>query len=350
MLQWMDDFGSYGTNDSLLLDGVYAEEGGTLDSDPDPNASGTVYRMGGGSSPNSMVRKVLTSGQTTVGIAMRLWLDELPDGTGYPVPMEFRDSGNNILVCVTVTSTGALEVRRNARDGTIIAQSSGPVVTADAWWHLEGKLFVDGTNGTIEIRAEGVPEIDADTLDTIGTAGSTCDQVSFAQHAPGTDRTVDYYVKDYVLWDGSGSQNNDFLGSVFVARLVPNADNTVNWSLSTGSVAYELIDESPPNDEVDYIYADDTPPAASLFGIENLPADITSVAGVMTMVRARKTDGGDGKLQVGLDVGGTVANGQDRQLTAAYTFWFDTFDLAPDGSAWTPADVDASLLRLDRTL
>ena len=84
---------------------------------------------------------------------------------------------------------------------------------------------------------------------------------------------------------------------------------------------------------------------------ENLPPDITSVRGLMTLVRASNSDGGDGKLQTSLVSAGDLANGADRQITTAETYWYDISELNPDtGVAWTPANTDSANIRFNRTL
>jgi hypothetical protein len=159
-------------------------------------------------------------------------------------------------------------------------------------------------------------------------------------------------MKDYVVWDGSGTSNNDFLGSVIVYELFTSADDAfpAGWS-STGADGYSVLDNNPPDDGVSYITADDTPPSAAEFSLTNLPADITSVKGLVTRVRAAKSDGGDGQLQVSLISGASTDAGSDRPITVAQTYWSDVSELDPATTvAWTPSGVNAAVLKIERTL
>lgn len=93
-------------------------------------------------------------------------------------------------------------------------------------------------------------------------------------------------------------------------------------------------------------------PDPSKFTFTDLDPNVTSVKGIMSIIRAYKTDGGDGNIQVSLspnDVDWDV--GTDTPLTTASTFYWNTSEVSPDTSApWTPEEVDAILGRLDRTL
>lgn len=352
-IQWMDDFGSYGNTESYMLNGLYAalETGNAsfdLVTDPDVGATNIVGRFTDGTDNDYCVgpRKVLSSTVTTAGAAARFWPASLPaTNNAYPVFFSFRTNANARIVDVGILSTGAI-VARNFVTG-VFHETTGPVMVANGWQHVEVKVVINSVVGSIEIRVEGVTVLNVTGIDT-GTNGVA--QVAFAGERNLTQGFPTFYFKDFVLWDGTGSYNNDFLGSVSVVALTPDSDNSFNWAASTGSVGYVLIDESTPND-ADYISAINPPPAASTFGLSNLPPDVTSVKGLMTLVRARKTDGGDGNLQASLVSNSVGATGANRPITTAYTYWYDIHEIDPNTTApWTPVAVDAALLKLNRTV
>src|SRR3546814_20256984 len=100
---------------------------------------------------------------------------------------------------------------------------------------------------------------------------------------------------DCILWDGSGSANNDFLGSVSVTDLTPASDVALNWALTGAATGAEAVDDFPPDDDTSYIYAVDPPPAATTMELTDLNADVSSVKGLIIFNRSKKTDGGDRK-------------------------------------------------------
>jgi hypothetical protein len=92
-------------------------------------------------------------------------------------------------------------------------------------------------------------------------------------------------------------------------------------------------------------------PAAYKCSLQDLPATVTSVRGVMPIHRSRKTDGGDGNLQQALISGASTGLGSNRPITTAYTYWWDIYDADPNGAiAWTRLAVNALNLQLNRTL
>jgi hypothetical protein len=140
---------------------------------------------------------------------------------------------------------------------------------------------------------------------------------------------------------------------VLVKDLIPTADVNTNWN-TTGPNRFSILDNRPPNDAA-FITAINPPPAAYVAELSNLPADVTSIRGLMTFVRAAKTDGGDGSLQIGLisDPLGVPATalGANRPITVAQTYWRDVFEQDPKTLApWTPAAVDLVRLQINRTL
>lgn len=344
-IEHADCFDIYGTNNGLLLNGVYASAsfgfGGGLSADPDGVSTQRVVRF---ASSETGLRYSLQTPSAVVGCARRAWLPSLPSDAGaQPWLARWADIDNTTIATLEVQSTGAIEL---VVAGDTSYSTNVPVITANAWWHIEDKI--DLTNGTYELRMEGKPVLELTGL-TFNRA--TVYQIAHATEVSGIGAFTTWFLKDYVLWNGGGSQNNDFLGAVRVLNLIPTSDVSLGgWVPSTGTTGYDILDNNPPDDGI-YLSADDSPPAAMSFELSDLPPDITSVRGLVTYVRASKVDGGDGQLQVSLISGANEDNGADRPITVAQTYWRDISELNPTtASAWTPSEVDAAKLKIDRTL
>lgn len=350
-IQHMDNFSMYGTGGNAsaavtrMKDGIWAVTGNSsLVEDPDPTLTTTVFLPNGyGGLDVDWPRLALSSNQTTVGFAQRIYLTQLPTvnpNTVYNAPFAFADSLNTFLFWVSIGPTGAIYVYKNVT-GTkvLVANTSGPVVTANGWYHVEVKL----TQTDVAVRVEGVEVINA-------AHGVTTPQYSLVGYSVRND--INIYSKDVVIWDGSGSNNNNFMGPVIVYSLAPTSDIALNWTPSVGTTGYQILDNIPPVDSTDYISAPyPAMPAAYQCGLSNVPSDVTSVRAVMTVVRAKKSDGGDGQLQVSVVSGASTGNGADRPITTAFTYWRDIFPTDPaTGSAWTPSAVDAASMKINRTL
>jgi hypothetical protein len=355
-LIWADDFKSFGDDEGAMSDGVYGEvDSITLVADPDPLASGNVVRhlnLGNG------MRFVYPSSVTTAGYAGRFWFETLPTSV-LPAIIQFRNASNAAQVTIEVTTTGAIQARRGFSSTGTILGTSNPVITANAWNHIEVKVLVSDTVGTVHVQVNGIEVLALTGQDTLNSGSAEISQIfhgstridsAVTGSASNSATGLTIYRKDAVYWDTSGTQNNDFMGTVSVLRLVVDADSSFNWTPSTGTTGYDLLDEAGP-DDADYISADSTPPAASVFTFGNLPVDVTSVRGLISLVRAKKTDGGDGNLQVSLTSNAADDLGSDRPITTADTYYWDVSELSPDtGVAWTPSEVDDATVKIDRTL
>lgn len=350
--------GLYGTDTSYMDDGLYAQVADLfLVDDPDPSTVGNVVLLGNGSAnTDATLRFVLPATHATAGIGSRVWLTRIPTGNGdNPVIHQFRDGSNAVLVSIVVTPTGAISAYRGGDNtnwatsgATLLGTTTGPVLVADSWQHVETKCLFSATVGTVEVRVEGTPVL---ALTVQNTGAGPCAQVANINTASGSGVETRYYMKDLAVWDGAGSVNNNFLSTIQVYELIATSDVSLNWTPSTGTTGYNLIDEAPPNDDTDYIYAVSPAPSPALFGLSNLPADVTSIKGLYTVVRSKKTDGGDGNLRVGLKSGATTGLGTDRPVTTTYAYWTDMFELDPNTSgSWSPSTVDAVQLQLNRTV
>lgn len=357
MLQWMDNFQLYGTDANRvarMLNGLWAQANNMdLVADPDPTAGGTFvvqFFTNGG----PVIRRVLSAPQTTVGVAARYWLSALPSAVaGEPILASFRDTNNVIHGYLIVNPTGYLEYYRNDTAGPVLLkQSDNPVVISNAWRHTETKLVLDVAAGSVNVRLEGVNVLTVAgvrTTSNIVGAIATCSNVAI-QNAIGVSAPF-LYVKDLIVWDGSGAFNNDFLGSCTVYRVDPNADVSLNWTPSAGATGFNLINELTPDDDGSYISAPTPAPAPYVCSLSDLPVSVTSVKAVMPIHRSRKTDGGDGQIQTGLISGGVTGLGANRTITTAYTYWFDVIERDPNGGgAWTRVSVNAMNMQLNRTV
>lgn len=355
--------GLYGTDRDLMLNGIWAAFEGpssgaypTLVADPDPNIAGAgrVLRCDNTSGAVAGARFALPAGETdTVGIGFRLWMSALPSGNwaSWQAPLiGFRNISNGSIAYLTVLSNGAMAVA-TTRDGTtLLGQTSGPVVTANAYNHIEIKCVRDAAAGEVEVRVNGVTKLELDTL-ALGANNIASLFIGVNYWASGNINKGLTYYKDVVFWDDAGAEGNDFQGSVAVHDLVPDGDIALNWATSTGTTGWDLIDKSPPVD-TDYIQAGDPPPDPAKFSLTDLPDDVTSVRALLPIVRAVKTDGGDCNIQVGLTPNDTNwDDGADRPITTAQSYYWDVSHLSPATSApWTPNEVNDAYVRADRTL
>lgn len=353
-----DDFSAYGaiTDNPYFLDGLYSfDEPGYSGTSPDPGGSGLnvfqIYDDGyGGGGATHGIRFILPETVAEAGMGGRMWLTGLPESTNQiPHPIVFKDADNNPICCVCVTPIGGVQLRDGGYDGAILITSDGPVVTSNGFWHLEAKY--DSAAKAFELRVEGVTKLLGTGLAI--TNGSEIAQVAIKDRSDSTSAGPGFYFKDFVVWDTTGAENNDFLGSVICYSLWEDADVSLGGWTSSGPDGFSVLANRPPIDSTDFITAADPGGlnAPCSFDLSALPSNITSIKGLVTYARAKKTDGGDGNLQVGLISGASPVLGANRPITAAYLFWRDVFEIDPEtGDPWTVAAVNAVKIQLNRTV
>lgn len=358
-IQWADDFSRYGTglpSRTAMLDGLpYASlstqaTGGFVTASPDPNDSARVFFLdfnaNGETSDFRVALPNVVSG--TVGICFRAWLANLPvSSQNRPNLVGVLRSNGGYVAYIRIEQNGSITI--HGQVGGVITQvfdSINPIVQPNSFNHFE---YLHNTSaGTGQLYVNGVLRCSYSGVDT----GINLVFASLSPRSTGAQPMTNTWIKDLVIWDSTGSKNNTVMGTVIVRRQKPNGDITLGgWTPSTGTSGFSLLAKDAPNDAT-FLSADDTPPAEMIFNMENLPADVTSVRGLVTVVRSRKIDGGDGNLQAALSPNGTDwDNGEDRPITSAFTYDFDVSELDPDtADSWTPAAVDNIQLRIDRTV
>lgn len=346
-IQWADDFTRYGTStasNTAMKDGLpYNNWLGECIADPDPLASGSRCATTLQNSINVLTENRIalpTTHAGTVGVAGRYWFPEIGNGADRQNICWYSTATPTSLARLSVEANGALSIYDGSDNQ--LATTPGPVISTNSWNHVE--MAYNGTTGDIEVRLNGVTILTgtSPTTGTIAFVGPTCKTGSTVERG--------LYFKDLVVWDDTGATNNNFFGTVQCLRRKPVEDVTLGgWVPSTGLTGYDLLAKDAVNDST-YLSGDDAPPAAMEYELEDLPLDTTSVRGIVTVVRARKVDGGDANLQVSMLSNGQADSGADRPITTAYAYYFDISQLNPDtGLPWTPQEFDDATSEIDRT-
>jgi hypothetical protein len=115
---------------------------------------------------------------------------------------------------------------------------------------------------------------------------------------------------------------------------------------------FDAIDQVTPDGDTTYITAGipGSPTPISEFGMENLPAGVSAISGVVLVNFSRKTEAGVANVQMSAISGASETAGTDQPMTEIYTYRQDVFETDPASAApFTPAEVDALLIKADRT-
>lgn len=231
---WMDGFDHYGGDVDKLLEGAYAELGNSAElSFPTAGARTGTYALKCRNSGGA--RRIFGGAFSTIIMGMGIFFDSLPASSTSDTPIQLRDVNNNVICTLTVRTDGALEFRSGDRSGTILGSTTGAVLQAGTWQHIEAEVFRSETVGTFELRVDAVQKMLLSGLD-LGTEDFGqwfCTEVAGA--------TGTMYLDDVSVRNDQGTRNNGFGGDIKVATIQPiaNGDNQ-GWArrsiikLSTG--------------------------------------------------------------------------------------------------------------------
>lgn len=214
---------------------------------------------------------------------------------------------------------------------------SGSVSAAAGEWHLvELYVKIDNAAGAIQTKIDGTADIDYSGDTQPGTSADG-DSVQMIQGGAVADNPTSY-LDDITIATG------DWVGDVrYDAALVPTADTVQKeWTPSTGSTNYSLVDELPPSDD-DYVstgstgYTDlyeiaDWTPANESYNIEFL----------VDWLRARKGTAADQQIRSVVKSGSTESSGGSISLSTTFTCYQRILTTDPDTSAdWDTTGVNA---------
>ena len=349
MLLWIDGFDHYGSTANRLLEGAYAGASQVTLSNLNPRTGARHARIQGGFETG--LRRVFGADKTVVGIGHAFLIPSLPTDSTSVCLASPRNNANAIQCSITVTSTGQLVVTDGNMDGPVLA--TGPVsVVPGSYQHFECRLTLEGTTLSVEARLNGVTVLNASGLEV--TVPGPMAQVLIGCSGQGTFGFPAFMaVDDLYAWDGEGTANNDFVGDKKVYTAFPTSDGAEQeWTPSVGSDGFAMLDNVPPQDAIEFLSAEigGSGGERSSFGIDDFPAEIVSIAGLMTATRFWKTDAGDARTVVSVVSDAVEEPGAEHALSISPRWYHDVFEVDPaTGTPWTLADVNAVATVIART-
>lgn len=203
-----------------------------------------------------------------------------------------NDGANHLRVALNPTRNLVLY-----RGNTLLATSTAQV-TLGVWNHYQIKFKVHETTGSFELKLNGT------TIAELTFSGDTANTTSATRLAWGATGNSDRITNIYIA-NTTGSINNDYLGEVVSKAVLLNADvSNTGFTLSTGSIAYQLLDEhAGAENDTDYITSN-TATNKIEFGFEDL-ADAQSICGFKLHARMGKDDTGSRGAKLGVKYSGT---------------------------------------------
>jgi hypothetical protein len=288
----------------------------------DGNTAGGTLTVPGGAS-SGLIIGAAWNVTTTASNAIRL--------------AQFR-SGASVAAYVGFTATGQLALFNAA--GTQLAVVPA-AFTLSVWNYVEIKYVPHASAGVCIVRVNETEVINL-TGATASGGITAIDNIYFESRINNT--ADDMYLLDLVDETATaGRPNNDFLGDVRVAHLLPTADGSAAaWTPSTAGAHFGLVDEVPPN-TTDYVSSLGGGTVKDFYQMSDLPSIASVVFGVRTLLYAGKTDAGAAAIKAAIrESDGSETIGAAQNLAVTFTGYGGAFHKVKSaGGVFTPADINA---------
>tara|TARA_R110000772_G_scaffold267971_3_gene393608 strand:- start:39036 stop:40052 length:1017 start_codon:yes stop_codon:yes gene_type:complete len=215
-------------------------------------------------------------------------------------------------------------------------QTTLPMVKSEVWHHLEWKVFLSATVGTVEVWLDGLQVMNETGQDTTNGGVPEFTQARWFGQNSGRDvRYDDLFLDsanllgesrvDLIMPDGDGNYTE--LGTTFPAS------PTTHW---------DKVEELTPDSDTSYnngtaVNQRDT------FTMENLTAITTQTIHAVQQFCYAKHDGSATNFSMRFRISGTDYAGTSQALAAAYAYLLEVSDLDPNAGpgAWTETVINA---------
>jgi len=233
---------------------------------------------------------------------------------------------------LNVNADDEIEIKSNS----IVLGTSSTQMQTGQWYYLEWKVAI-GDSADSELRINGATDIDLTGVDTKKYSGGDVSLIAFYALTSSGDCLDDIYV-----CDATGSSHNDFLGEVEIEAVFPSSDyGTCDWTCSTGTDHYALVDDNPPDDDSTYI-STDTVDHEDLFDYQDISGD-AGILGVQINTLARIESAARNLTPMVRSGGAEYAQTAQSVTDASYDEFVTILETDPHtSSAWTVANLNAA--------
>lgn len=253
----------------------------------------------------------------------------------YPL-IAFYDTAGVEQVRLHVNPNQGIDIYNGA--GSLLGSSSDGIVKNLRWHYMEIKVTVHDTTGVVEVHLDETQVVNLTSKDT-KNGDDYLQRIRFRS----------MYSAITVYYDDIYVDDANFLGNCHVSTFYPDADgNSSDFTRSAGSNDYECVDETPSNEDTDYI-SSDTLNHKSIFGITT--GALPTVKGIQVNNHCKLSEAGSRKIKAicrsnSIDYQGTESDA----ISLSYLFEHEIWELDPDDSgAWTQTKLEAAEFGLEIT-
>ena len=205
---------------------------------------------------------------------------------------------------------------------------------SESFCHIGIDVNIHPATGWIYVYRNGVEVMSF----TGNTGDADIEQVYYGDMVDTGGGTLDF--DDMYIDDTTGESSPAAPPILRFAHLKPNGlGNYAQWSKSSGSDGYDLVDEVPPSD-ADYIQSDAVGEKES-HNMETYTLGANEECkAIIPIVRAAKTGVAE-TIKLGTRLSTTDLLGSEQQLPTSAGYLFERQVSPPGGGDWEQADIDA---------
>lgn len=278
--------------------------------------------------------------QATWIVGVGIWLDAHP--TTAAAVLQFFDS-TTVQACLRINPEGTLSVVRGAStavtDGTSVA-----TLLTNAWYYIEMQITIADSigAGTCKVFLNGDLVTPIITVATGQDLKAGTNAYANVVKVGSSNVTMALKIDDIYILDGTGSANNAPLGDCVVDTSFVDSDGTYSdFTPSTGSTHYALVDESTPN-TTDYVDGG-TVGHRDSYGIASIrPLADDTIYAVQVCAALNKDDAGTRSAALFVRSSTTNDDGVGVALPTSQVIQTEVFEQDPAAAvAWTQSGVNA---------
>ena len=246
--------------------------------------------------------------------------------------------GSSAQAYLRITSGGIIKLYRG--NGTLLA-TGVTSIAAGVWNWVAGKITFNGSTGTCTLKLNGVQQFAATGLNTITTANAYATKIGFSR--PGNGSGYQGNLDNVHIYDGTDAAPwNDISAERRIYFGLATGDGALTaWTASAGN-KWACIDENPPNNITDYIYA--ATPGDQYTYTKAALSGVGSIDGVQLWMQAQKDDATTrGVKLLSRSNGGTVSKGAENLVLSGWLYYVTQWLLDPStAAAWTVSNFDSN--------
>lgn len=277
-------------------------------------AANTRFNLGQGISLSAATLQTLTfANSTTIWVNLN-WQSTSYSPTGTAKGSGFRLlDGSSAQVGVWLRQDGVFLVTTGLYTGTVLA-SSPALFSSSSWHHIQIKVVINNTTGTVEIRKDGNTSNDwaSGNINTRnGTVTAQCNSclIGSGDFAQALD--------DIYIFNDQGAAPNTWQGDVRAVQQMPSSDSSQVWSRSTGSTNYNLVNELTSNQDTNYVLSN-TVNAADAYNLAALSVTPSTIICIQERMCFRMDDTGPHTVKAQMISGGTTTNSATVVVATTY--------------------------------